>query len=111
MNIPPESVQTTQAAFPKASSCTFFLGLPSSSNSEEFHQSSGHILAGDVVQLKQGAVTCRLCHVLSMAVFLRVLLFQADFLHSLFQGAAFPVPPITFMAWIVSIPMRKAQGI
>ena len=29
------------------------------------------ILAGDVAQLKQGAVTCRLCHVLSMAVFLK----------------------------------------
>ena len=66
------------------------------------------ILAGDVIQLKQGVVTGRLCHVLSMAVFLKVLLFQADFLHSLFQGTAFPVLPITFMAWIVSIPMRKA---
>ena len=66
------------------------------------------IFAGDVIQLKDGVVTGRLCHVLSMAVFLKVLLFQADFLHSLFQGAAFPILSITLMTWIMRIPMWKA---
>ena len=122
MKIPLESVQTAQTAFPKASSCIFFLGLLSSSNSEEFHQSRDH-----KVPCKKGCAesppwhSCRRCgpietrggHLQALpcaqhGCVLEVLLFQADFLHSLFQCAAFPVLPITFMAWIMSIPMRKA---